>query len=161
MRLSHALIAALLALSACSTGAVYGAGSALQESPAVHPESGLPVIGLTVTAGKQRHDFRVELASSGAEQARGLMFRETLGPDEGMLFPMQPPRQAAFWMRNTVIPLDIIFIGADRRILNIAADTVPYDETPLPSWGIAAAVLEIPGGRAAELDIGPGDKVEW
>ena len=161
MRVSQTLIAALLALAACSTGAADGTSSAMQEEPAVHPESGLPIIELTVTTGKKRHNFRVELAASSAEQARGLMFRTRLGPGEGMLFPMQPPRPAAFWMRNTVIPLDIIFIGADRRILNIAANTVPYDETPLPSEGIAAAVLEISGGRATELGIGPGDKVDW
>ena len=65
----------------------------------------------------------------------GLMFRTAMGADEGMIFPMDPPRAAAFWMRNTVIPLDIIFIGADRRILNIAANAVPYDERPLPSAG--------------------------
>jgi uncharacterized membrane protein (UPF0127 family) len=84
-----------------------------------------------------------------------------MGPDEGMLFPMDPPRKASFWMRNTVIPLDIIFVGPDRRIINIAADAVPYSEENLHSDSPAAAVLELNGGRVAELGIEPGDKVEW
>jgi uncharacterized protein len=161
MRMSRLLIALALAVSACSTGAADKAGSAPQDSAAVHPESGLALIEVTVGGKDGRHRFRAELAASRFEQARGLMFRTALGPDEAMLFPLDPPRQASFWMRNTLIPLDIIFVGPDRRILNIAANTVPYDETPLRSEGEAAAVLEIAGGRAAQLGIEPGDKVDW
>jgi len=157
----HVLLAALLGLAASSTGAADKAATASQEAAGVHPESGLRVIGLSVSAKGKRHHFRVELAISRFEQAKGLMFRTELGPDEGMLFRMDPPREASFWMKNTVIPLDIIFIGTDRRILNIAANAVPYDETPLPSDGVASAVLELAGGRAAELGISPGDKVDW
>jgi uncharacterized membrane protein (UPF0127 family) len=94
-------------------------------------------------------------------QAKGLMYRTKLGPDEGMIFPMDPPRGASFWMHNTVISLDLIFVGPDGRISNIAARAVPYDETPLLSIGKVKGVLEIPGGRAAELGIVPGDKVAW
>ena len=122
-----------------------------------HPVSNLPVIPLTAGG----HRLRVELAASSAEQETGLMFRARMGADEGMLFPMSPPRQAYFWMRNTIIPLDIIFIGADRRVLNVAANARPYDETPLPSAGKAAAVLELNGGRAAQLGIRAGTKVSW
>jgi uncharacterized membrane protein (UPF0127 family) len=89
------------------------------------------------------------------------MFRTEMGADEGMIFPMDPPRDAAFWMKNTVIPLDIIFIGTDRRILNVAANTVPYSESPVISAGVTSAVLELNAGRAAELGIGPGDTVTW
>ena len=156
--------AAALALSACSPGASEGA-AAQAASPAAetarHPESGLRIIPLTVTHDGKRQEFRVELAQSRYEQAKGLMFRTAMGADEGMLFPMDPPRPASFWMKNTVIPLDIIFIGSDRRILNIAANAVPYSEKNLDSDGLAAAVLELNGGRAAELGIAPGDKVDW
>ncbi|MCB5426501.1 DUF192 domain-containing protein [Altererythrobacter sp. CC-YST694] len=103
----------------------------------------------------------VEVARSEEEQAKGLMFRKQMGADEGMIFPRRPPDFASFWMRNTVIPLDIIFIGTDGKILNIAANTVPYSLDPQTSDGIASAVLELNGGRAAELGIEPGAKVEW
>jgi uncharacterized protein len=162
MGMRQALFAAMLVgPAACAPGAAEKAATAGQESIDTHPESGLRVIGLTVTGMGRPHHFRVEVAQSRVEQAKGLMYRTKLAPDEGMLFPMDPPRAAAFWMRNTVIPLDIIYIGTDRRIINIAATTVPYDETPLPSAGIAAAALELAGGRAAELGIAPGDKVDW
>ena len=159
-RWSRMAAAALLigALNACSPAASNPAASA---APSVHPASGLAVVPLTVTHGRTAHVFRVEIARSGAEQEKGLMFRTAMGADEGMLFPMDPPRPASFWMRNTVIPLDIVFIGPDGRISNIAAGARPYDETPLPSTGPTKGVLELIGGRAAALGIEPGDRVTW
>jgi uncharacterized membrane protein (UPF0127 family) len=157
---ANALLAIMLAVAACSTKPTDGAAKTL-EAPAVHPESGLPVIPLTVTRDSRRHAFRVEVARTSMEQAKGLMFRRQMGDDEGMIFPMEPARPASFWMKNTVIPLDIIYIGVDRRILNIAANTVPYSEEPVLSAGKVSAVLELNGGRAAALGIAPGDKVEW
>ena len=103
--------------------------------------------------------FQVEVARSFAEQEKGLMFRTYMGADEGMLFPMEPPRNAAFWMKNTVIPLDIIFIGPDNRVINVAADAVPYSEESIPSAGPTKAVLELPGGRAAQIGLMPGDRI--
>lgn len=129
--------------------------------PGLHPVSGLAVIPLTVTTRKGPHTFRVEVAASPEEQERGLMWRRTMAPDEGMIFPMSPARRTAFWMRNTVIGLDIVFIGADHRVLNIAARAIPYDETPLPSAGLSAGVLELNAGRAAEIGLKPGDRVDW
>ena len=138
-----------------------GAAQATAQA-ATHPVSGLEVIPLSVTAQDGRvHRFMVEVARSPAEQARGLMFRTQMGTDEGMLFPRDPPGPAGFWMKNTVLPLDIIFIGPDRRVLNVAADTVPYSEESVSSTGPAAAVLELNAGRAAELGIGPGSQVSW
>lgn len=128
---------------------------------ALHPESGLEVIPLTVTGAGGTHRFSVEVASSPQDRAQGLMFRTVLGPDEGMLFPSASPAQQSFWMKNTPLPLDIIFIGTDGRISNIAANTTPYSLDSVTSTGLASAVLEIPGGRAAELGIMPGDRVEW
>lgn len=158
MRLMHALFGSLLVLAACSPGT---ADAPAQVQRAGHPVSGLPVIPLTVTRGDRKLEFRVEVARSASEQARGLMFRTAMGANEGMIFPMDPPRDASFWMKNTVIPLDIIFVGADGRISNVAAKTVPYSEAPVRSAGVVKAVLELNGGRAAELGIVPGDKVEW
>ncbi len=161
-RLTGLLAGGLLAFAAaCSPQSGSGAPATVAANPSAHPVSGLLVAPLTITSAGKAHRFRVELARTGAEQSRGLMFRTAMGADEGMIFPMDPPRDAAFWMRNTVIPLDIIFIGPDRRILNIAANAVPYDEHPLPSAGPVSAVLELNGGRAAALGIAAGDKVAW
>lgn len=152
-----ASVLALAALAACSPGqASQSASAPPADQPAHHPVSGLPLIPLRIG----NHAFTVEVAKTEPEQQRGLMFRTTMGADEGMIFLRDPPDYAAFWMRNTVIPLDIIFIGKDHRILNIAHG-VPYDETPLPSVGLAAAVLELNGGRAKALGIKAGDAVNW
>ena len=153
--------AALLALAACTANPGQAAAGSSQAANAVHPVSGLKVVPLTVTHQTRKHVFRVEVAGTGEEQAKGLMFRTEMGADEGMIFPMNPPRGASFWMRNTVIPLDIVFVGPDGRISNIAANAVPYDEAPLSSTGLVKGVLELNGGRAAQLGIVAGDRVEW
>lgn len=163
MRLTRALSVATTAFLLIVAGCSQGGQDAVAKpsAPAVHAESGLPVVPLTIRSGERTHKFLVEVARTEVEQAKGLMFRTKMGADEGMIFPEDPPRRPAFWMKNTVIPLDIIFIGTDHRILNIAANAVPYDETPLPAEGLASGVLELNGGRAAELGIKPGDKVDW
>jgi len=149
--------------AACSPVAASDAPGSSASAPAVrvHPVSGLTVIPLTVTSAQGAHVFQVEVAASPEQQEHGLMFRAKMGADEGMIFPVVPPRPEAFWMKNTVIGLDIIFIGADHKVLNIAANAVPYDETPLASAGNAAGVLELNAGRAAQLGIKPGDTVNW
>lgn len=124
-------------------------------------QAGLRIIPLTAVTERGRHAFRVEVAATGPQQERGLMFREAMGADEGMIFPYDPPQRTAFWMKNTVLPLDIIFIGPDRKVINIAANAVPYDLTPLASDGPVSAVLELNAGRAKELGIVPGTAIEW
>lgn len=128
---------------------------------AVHAESGLALIPVTITSQGKVHRFTAELAQTPEQQAKGLMFRTRLGPDEGMLFPFNPPKAASFWMRNTVISLDLVFIAPDGRVTNVAANAQPYDETKLLSKGLVKAVLELPGGRAAELGITAGDGAAW
>ncbi len=159
MRLIAPVLAAMLALTACSADG--GGTPASTQAPSVHPISGLKVIPLTITHAGNARTFRVELAESPSEQEKGLMFRTAMGADEGMIFPMRPSRPASFWMKNTVIPLDIVYIGSDGKILNIAANAVPYSEQPLFSNGPVKGVLELIGGRTAQLGIGPGDTVEW
>ncbi|MDR7114729.1 uncharacterized membrane protein (UPF0127 family) [Caulobacter sp. BE254] len=124
---------------------------------AATPSSKLDTVEILTSRGRVK--FTVELAVTRAEQERGLMFRKALAPDRGMLFPYNPPQRAAFWMKNTLIPLDILYIAPDGRVLSIARNAVPHDETPLPSGGLVRGVLEIPGGRAAQLGILPGDRV--
>ena len=123
--------------------------------------AGLEQVVLTITSGAKEHRFTVEVATTPEEQAMGLMHRSALAPDRGMIFPFPAPRQASFWMRNTLIPLDMIFVRADGTIANIEANTVPYSEQPVYSDGPVAAVLELAGGRSAELGIKAGDKVKW
>lgn len=128
----------------------------LEASPA-----GLEQIPLTVRSDGRTHNFIVEVARTAQEQATGLMNRSALEPNRGMLFPYEPPQMASFWMKNTLIPLDLIFIRDDGSIARVAANAEPMSLEPIPSLEPVAAVLEIPGGRAAELGIGPGDMVSW
>lgn len=121
---------------------------------------------VTVESNGQRHVFKVDVAKSPAEQQRGLMFRTDIPANGGMLFAPYPadggpPREASFWMKDTPSPLDIIFIRADGTIAHIAENTVPFSEAQVRSGEPVAAVLEINGGRSAELGISVGDKVSW
>ncbi|HEY3813749.1 MAG TPA: DUF192 domain-containing protein [Caulobacteraceae bacterium] len=103
--------------------------------------------------------FDVEVASDDATRELGLMCRKTMAPGHGMLFEFPQAEQQTFWMKNTYIPLDIIYIGRDGRIVSISANAKPFDESPLPSAGPANGVLEIKGGLSAKLGIKAGDKV--
>ena len=121
---------------------------------------------VTVQSGSAKHVFKVDVARTAAEQQRGLMFRTDIPADGGMLFAPYPadgggPREASFWMKDTPTPLDIIFIRADGTIAHIAENTVPFSEDQVRSGEPVAAVLEILGGKAAELGISPGDRVRW
>ncbi len=105
------------------------------------------------------HVFAIELAVTPDEQARGLMFRRELPEGQGMLFDFGREQPASFWMKNTYVSLDMIFIRADGRILRIAENTVPLSETLVPSGGPVRAVLEVLAGTARKLGIAPGDRV--
>ena len=155
------LYAVLAALAACSPMSADAGQKAATTASARHPTSGLEVVPLTIVSANARHAFRVEVARSGEEQAKGLMFRTAMGANEGMIFPMEPARQAGFWMKNTVISLDLVFIGPDKRIESIAANAVPYSLSPMSSRGNVSAVLELNAGRAAQLGLAAGDRVEW
>ena len=119
----------------------------------------LPVTTITVDAGKSRHAFKVEIAGDHASQEKGLMYRKTMAPDAGMIFDFHQDVMTSFWMKNTTLPLDIIFIRADGTISSIAADAVPMSETPIPSSEPVRAVLELNAGRSAALGIVPGARV--
>lgn len=157
-RFGVALAAAGLILSAACTGDT-GANATEAQAPAK--------LAVTVqTAGGATRQFTVEVARTPAQQERGLMYRTNLPADGGMIFTPYPadggpPREASFWMKNTPSPLDILFIRADGTIAAIAENTVPFSESPVKSGEPVAAVLEINGGKAAELGIAPGDTVRW
>jgi uncharacterized membrane protein (UPF0127 family) len=155
------LMPLLLLLPACSPQAAEQTPASTEQQASVHPVSGLEVVPLTVTSLGKKHTFRVEMARTPQEQSKGLMFRTEMGPDEGMLIPYDPPRVLSFWMKNTVLSLDLIFVGPDHRVINIAANAVPYSEASIVSDAPAIATLELNAGRAAALGIVPGAKVEW
>ncbi len=158
MILPRIMIAAALATAASACTAEPQAPVA--QSGALS-QSGLAVIPLEIRSGAKVHRFQVEVAASPEEQAQGLMFRESLGPNRGMVFPFDPPRPASFWMKNTLIPLDMLFVRADGTIARIAANTVPHSLDPEGVSEPVAAVLEIAGGRAAELGIDESARVSW
>jgi uncharacterized membrane protein (UPF0127 family) len=114
---------------------------------------------LEIASKKGVHVFAVELASTPEEQAKGLMFRRELPEGQGMLFDFHREQPTSFWMKNTYIPLDMIFIRGDGRILRIAENTVPLSEALVSSGGPVRAVLEVNAGTARKLGIAPGDRV--
>ena len=105
------------------------------------------------------HVFTVEIAKTEQERATGLMYRKELAEGRGMLFDFSPEQPVSMWMKNTFIPLDMIFIRSDGRILRIAENTEPHSEKIISSGGMAKGVLEVIGGTARKYGIQPGDRV--
>ena len=153
MRIALTLLLALIA--GCSPTQPKGEKTA---SAAARQADLLP---LEIRTTKARHRFSVEAAITPQQQEKGLMFRKSLDADGGMLFPMAPPRTASFWMKDTLIPLDMLFIRTDGTIALVAANAAPYSRVPVSAGVPVAAVLELRGGRAAELGISEGDSVAW
>ncbi len=114
---------------------------------------------LTIETRTGKHGFTVEIARTGRQQSQGLMFRRRMAADAGMIFVYPGARSISMWMRNTFIPLDMLFIGADGRIMRIAERTVPQSLETVSSGGPALAVLEVNAGTAARLKIRIGDSV--
>ncbi|KKB80942.1 hypothetical protein VW35_01795 [Devosia soli] len=114
---------------------------------------------LTIHSANGDHTFKVEVVDTPESRAKGLMYRQELAPDAGMLFDFFEDRPVSFWMRNTFIPLDMIFITGDGVVKNVHVNARPHDPTGIPSDGPVQFVLEIPGGRSVELGIDAGDTV--
>jgi uncharacterized membrane protein (UPF0127 family) len=120
-----------------------------------------PLQPLTVTTGKGEFRFMVEVAGTGKSRAYGLMCRKSLAADRGMLFVFPSIQTgSAFWMRNTLIPLDIIYIRPDGTVLSIAPNAQPLNEQPIPAYGSVRTVLELAAGRAAQMGLLPGDRIQ-
>ena len=114
---------------------------------------------LTIDSSQGLQSFKVELATTPTQMELGLMYRQNLAADAGMLFVYPSEQSVAFWMKNTLIPLDMLFIGADGRIRRIVERTIPLSTNPIPSGDPVRAVLEINGGAAERLGIHAGDMV--
>lgn len=145
-------------LAACSAPQAKPDNESDSSGAAARTSTLLPVV---VRTAKGAHRFDVEVARTQQEQEQGLMFRKEIAADGGMLFPMEPPRTASFWMKDTLVPLDMLFIHTDGSIAFIKAQAQPYAREPVSAGVPVAAVLELRGGRAAELGIGEGDRVSW
>lgn len=118
-----------------------------------------PKSKLTIVTAKGSHKFDIELAVSKAQQSQGLMYRPNMAADAGMLFDYKRPQKITMWMKNTRIPLDMLFIGTDGRIVNIVERTIPHSVSTVSSKGKVQAVLEVNSGTASRLGIKPGDRV--
>lgn len=103
----------------------------------------------------------IEVADDDAERAQGLMNRPWMEESQGMLFIMEREERQSFWMRNTIIPLDIIYVSADKRIVSIAKDTQPFSEKGIPSAGPAKYVVEVIAGFSDKYGLKPGDRIEF
>ena len=114
---------------------------------------------LVIESAKERHAFSVEVARSTQQQAQGLMYRRDMAADHGMLFDYNPPRRVAMWMKNTFLPLDMLFIAFDGRVARIAQRTLPQSLDMIDSAGPVRGVLELNAGTVARLGIAVGDRV--
>lgn len=144
MRAFFAAVLALAVLSGCSGG---------------HEKSNLPTAHIVIDTHKGPVTFDVEVATDEASREHGLMYRTELAPNAGMLFDFQREDYRTFWMKNTPLSLDMLFIRGDGTISTISENTIPYSEDTIPSSEPVRAVLEINGGRSRDLGIEPGDKV--
>ena len=118
-----------------------------------------PTSQVTIVSAGGPHKFTVELAATPAQLEQGLMFRRSLAPDSGMLFDFQVPSMATMWMKNTLIPLDMLFVDAQGRIVNIHQRAVPGSLETIAAAAPVRAVIELNGGTATRLGIRPGDRV--
>jgi hypothetical protein len=151
-----AICAALFALASSAS-----INALVQFVPAAYAKMREDKLSIEPAAGGAGHAFDVEVASSEQEKSLGLMYRTKLGDGEGMLFPYKADRTITMWMRNTYIPLDMLFIRSDGTIVRIEERAEPLSDRIISSGSAVAAVLEIPGGAAGRLNIKPGDKVRY
>ena len=150
---------ALSLLLCCAPGPSALAGGAYGAEPPREPLAHFPEADLVVETDGASHRFRVWIADTEPHRQQGLMYVKDLKPDRGMLFVFDAPQIASFWMKNTLIPLDILFVAPDRRVIRIAASTTPLALAPIDSLGVVRSVLELRGGTAERLGIRPGARL--
>ena len=155
-------VLAALRLAVLLLAGIAAAGA--EETPGKHPAPlfpDLPTADVRVATAFGTHSFAVWIAADDASRWRGLMHVRELPPDQGMLFLLDGPQQAAFWMKDTYVPLDLIFIGADGRVANVAHDAKPFSLALIRSRGPVVAVLELVAGSARRIGLEAGDRVTW
>ncbi len=139
--------------------ALYGAAIAHADGPPIEPLARFPTTEVTVDLGGMSYPFTAWVAATEPRRNQGLMFVKALAPKHAMLFLFDEPRVAGFWMKNTLIPLDLLFIAPDGRIIRIAENARPQSTATIESMGVVGSVLEVAGGTAARLGIRPGHRV--
>ncbi len=152
-RFAAAALLTLAPLTACHDPLV-------EEASAATPVR-LEVVTVEIaTSDGKTHRYKAEVARTPEQQSRGLMYRRTMARDAGMLFPFSEPRMASFWMANTHLPLDIIFISPQGRVVNVG-EGVPLSLATVESTAPAGSVLELNRGEAARIGLAPGDRISW
>ena len=147
----------LHAASAAAAAASFAAGLLLLAPAAIAAET----MALVLQTDSGSHRFEVEIAATDEKRRVGLMFRRSLGEGQGMLFLYDRPQPLSMWMRNTYIPLDMIFIAADDRVHRIVERTEPFSTDPIDSGGMVKGVLEVKAGTAAKIGLKPGDRLTY
>jgi uncharacterized membrane protein (UPF0127 family) len=142
---------AIAGLGACSTQALG------ERAPTLFADLTRTTVQVVTATG--RHRFHVWIADAEPSRARGLMFVRELPADQGMLFLFERPQFAAFWMKNTYLALDLVFIAADGLVVNVARDAEPFSESPIESVAPVKGVLELGAGTAERIGLAPGDHV--
>lgn len=146
------VIVTLVALIVCA--------GAMTFLPTLLPAAEAPKLEpLSITTDRGTVKFEVEIAATDESRETGLMYRSSLAPDRGMLFDFIQTQEVYFWMKNTYVPLDMIFIRADGTVASVAENTVPLSETVVPSKAPVRFVLEVVAGTAAKIGLKPGDHV--
>ena len=134
--------------------------AALAAAQPAAPASGEPVADdLSIVTATGPHHFAVEVMKTREQLERGLMYRRQMAADHGMLFDFGAVRPVTMWMKDTYLPLDMVFIAADGRVVSVKRDAEPLSETTIPSGGDVLGVLEVNAGTAARIGLKPGDRV--
>jgi uncharacterized membrane protein (UPF0127 family) len=149
---------ALAALIACGT-LLAAVPPPARATELREPLARFPTGEVTVDSLSSRHVFKVWVADTEPHRSQGLMWTKSLPSDHGMLFLFDPPQTVSFWMKNTLIPLDLLFVAPDGRVIRIAERARPLSLAKIDSLGIVRGVLELAGGTSARLGIKPGDRL--
>ncbi|NLH79834.1 MAG: DUF192 domain-containing protein [Phyllobacteriaceae bacterium] len=136
-----------------------GVAATTPSAPAIAAARAVDAAKLEIVTAKGRPAFEIEIVDTDESRAEGLMFRKQMAPDHGMLFDFRREQPVWFWMKNTYLPLDMIFARADGSIVSIATDAVPLSEDTISSGGSVRFVLEVNAGTAARLGLAPGDRL--
>lgn len=160
-RRDRALKGARLALAALAVAGLVAASATRAEEPKPEPLSNFPRTEISIDSRGTTQKFHMYVAATEARRDQGLMFVKSLRPHEGMLFAFARPQVTSFWMKNTILSLDILFVGPDGRIIRIAEHAVPGSLATINSMGPTSAVLEFVAGTVARLGIAPGDRVHY